>query len=112
RRRALVRAKTLPGASLATYRALEARIAASEPAWRIELVPPPAPLGVTIPAEDGEAALGIVQWAAQRSGRGVVLTGPAAQAEAAAEVLREGGIVVQLQGSAAPLRATWAPEGE
>ncbi|MBA4050624.1 MAG: hypothetical protein C0472_01830 [Erythrobacter sp.] len=111
RRRALVRAKTLPGASLATYRALEARIAASEPAWRIELVPPPAPLGVTIPAEDGEGPLGIVQWAAQRSGRGVVLTGPAAQAEAAAEVLREGGIVVQLQGSAAPLRATWAPEG-
>ncbi|MCL9999133.1 MAG: DUF389 domain-containing protein [Erythrobacter sp.] len=112
RRRALVRAEPLPGASLATYRALEARIAGSEPDWRIELVPPPAPLAVTIPAEEGEAVLDLVQWAAQRSGRGVVLTGPAAQAEAAAEVLREGGISVQLQGGGAPLRATWAQEGE
>lgn len=112
RRRALVRAKPLPGASLVTYRALEARIAGSEPDWRIELVPPPVPLAVMIPAEDGEGPLGVVQWAAQRTGRGVVLTGPAAQAEAAAEVLREGGISVQLQGTAAPLRATWAQEGE
>jgi uncharacterized hydrophobic protein (TIGR00271 family) len=112
RRRALVRAKPLPGASLATYRALETRIAASEPDWRIELVPPPAPLGVTIPAEDSAAALAQVAWAAQRAGRAVVLTGPAGEAEAAAEVLREGGIAVQLQGGGAPLRAGWAQEGE
>ena len=71
------------------------RIAASEPDWRIELVPPPVPLAVTIPAEDGEAALAQVAWAAQRTGRAVVLTGPASEAEAAAEVFREGGIAVQ-----------------
>ena len=40
RRHALVRARALPGAGLATYRALETRIAASEPDWQIELVPP------------------------------------------------------------------------
>ena len=112
RRRALVRARPLAGASLATYRALETRIAASEPDWRIELVPPPVPLAVTIPAEDGEAALAQVAWAAQRTGRAVVLTGPAGEAEAAAEVLREGGIAVQLQGGGPPLRAVWAQEGE
>ncbi|WP_285711326.1 DUF389 domain-containing protein [Erythrobacter oryzae] len=113
RRRALVRARPLAGASLATYRALETRIAASEPDWRIELEPPPAALAMTIPAGDhGAAALALVQWAAQRSGRGVVLTGPAGEAEAAAEVLREGGIAVQIQGGSAPLRAGWAQEGE
>ena len=110
RRRALVRAKPLAGASLATYRALEARIAAGEPDWRIELVPPPAPLAATIPAESGKpdaAALALVQWAAQRLDRGVVLTGPADVAGAAAEVLRAQGINVTLRSGAAPLRADW-----
>jgi len=112
RRRALVRAKPLPGAGVDTYRALEERIAASEPGWTIELIPPSAPLAVTIPAEEGEAALALLQWAAQRLGRGVVLSGPASEAEAAAEVLRGGGVSVQLRGGPVPLRATWAQEGE
>ncbi len=111
RRRALVRAKPLSGANLATFRALETRIAASEPEWRIELVPPPAPLSVTIPADGGEGALALVQWAAQRQGRGVVLTGPAGEAEAAAQVLREAGVAVGVRAGAAPLRASWAAEG-
>jgi uncharacterized hydrophobic protein (TIGR00271 family) len=114
RRRALVRAKPLPGASLATYRALEARIAASEPQWRIELVPPVVPLAVTIAVEDGEpdaAALALVQWAAVRLDRNVVLTGPAAQAEAAARVLREAGVAVEVRPGGAPLRAGWSTEG-
>lgn len=110
RRRALVRAKPLPGANLATFRALETRIAASEPDWRIELVPPPAPLSVTIPAEDGEAALALVQWAALRLDRGVVLTGPAGEADAVAEALREAGVAVETRAAAAPLRASWAAE--
>lgn len=114
RRRALVRAKPLPGANLATYRALEARIAASEPDWRIELVPPKAPLSVAIGVEDGEpdaAALALVQWAALRLDRGVVLTGPSGEAEAAAEVLREAGVAVEMRAGGAPLRAGWASEG-
>jgi len=111
RRRALVRARPLPGASLATYRALETRIASGEPDWRIELVPPPAPLNVTIPAgDDGAAAIALVQWAAQRSGRGVVLTGPADEAEPAAEVLRGEGIVVAVTPRDGPLSAAWAAQ--
>jgi uncharacterized hydrophobic protein (TIGR00271 family) len=112
RRRALVRAKPLPGAGFATYRALEERIAASEPDWRIELVPPLAPLAATIPAEESEAALALVAWAAQRLGRGVVLTGPADEAAAAAEVLRAADVSVAVRAGTTPLRAGWASAAE
>ena len=111
RRRALVRARPLPGAGLATYRALETRIAAGLSDWRIELVPPPAPLAAAIPFDDGEAdqtALALVQWAAQRQDRAVVLTGPDAEAAAAAESLREAGVTATARSGPAPVRATWA----
>ena len=117
RRRALVRGKRLDGATLATYRALEARIAAGEPDWTIELIPPAGALPAAIafdggePTEAGQAALAITGWAAQRLGRGVVLTGPTAEAEVAAEVLREAGVPVELRAGGAPLRAGWASEG-
>ena len=73
-------------------------------------ISPPAPLTVTIPAEDGEAALALVQWAALRLDRGVVLTGPAGEADAVAEALREAGVAVETRAAAAPLRASWAAE--
>jgi uncharacterized hydrophobic protein (TIGR00271 family) len=113
RRRALVRAKRLDGASLATYRALEARIAAGETGWTVELIPPAGTLAAEIPVEEGApdaAVLDLVGWGAQRLGRGVLLTGPADAAEAAAEALREDGVAVALRGGAAPLRASWAVE--
>jgi uncharacterized hydrophobic protein (TIGR00271 family) len=114
RRAALVRATPLEGAGLATYRALEARIAASEPDWRIELIPPPAPLPAVIAVTDGApdaAATGLVQWAALRLGRPVVLTGPASEAEAASKVLRDAGVSVTTRPAPAPLRASWANDG-
>ncbi|RNJ62482.1 MAG: TIGR00341 family protein [Porphyrobacter sp. IPPAS B-1204] len=116
RRRALVRAKRLAGADLVTYRALEGRIAASEPDWTIELIPPPGALPASIAFDDGEptdagaAALALTGWAAQRLDRGVVLTGPAAEAEAAAEALRGQGIAVTLRSAPGVLRAEWAEE--
>jgi uncharacterized hydrophobic protein (TIGR00271 family) len=118
RRRALVRARRLDGAPLAVYRTLEARIAATEPDWTIELIPPAAPLPQAIPFADGapdEAgarALALIGWAAQRSGRGVVLSGPANDAEAAADVLRLEGISVETRSDAGVLRADWADEGD
>ncbi len=115
RRRALVRAKPLPGAALATYRELEARIAVSEPEWQIEIMPPAVPLAATIAVENGEpdpAALSLVRWAAKRTDRGVVLTGPSAETEAVAEALRRGGVAVQQRLSGAPLRANWADEAK
>lgn len=118
RRRALVRAKRLDGASLATYRALEARIAASEPDWTIELIPPETALPAAIPFADGAPdaagtqALALTGWAAQRLGRGVVLTGDPDEAEAAAAILREAGTAVTISPGAGALRAGWAQESE
>jgi uncharacterized membrane protein len=117
RRRALVRAKRLDGAPLAVYRTLEARIAATEPDWTIELVPPEVALPAAIPFAEGAPdaagaqALAVTGWAAQRLGRGVVLTGPAEDAEAAAEVLRGEGVSVEVRPGAGLLRAGWASEG-
>ncbi|MBI1402389.1 MAG: TIGR00341 family protein [Porphyrobacter sp.] len=116
RRRALVRSKRLGDAGLDAYRTLEARIAATEPEWTVELIPPPVPLAATIPfAEDaptaeGNEALALVAWAAQRTGRAVVLTGKEAEAQAAAERLRGAGLSVEIQAGAGPLRAGWASE--
>ncbi|MCL9982443.1 MAG: TIGR00341 family protein [Erythrobacter sp.] len=118
RRRALVRAKRLEGASMATYRALEARIAASEPDWTIELIPPAAALPAAIPFADGapDAAgtqtVAVIGWAAARLDRGVVLSGPADEAEAAAVLLREEGVRVSVRPGSGPLRAGWAEQGE
>ncbi|QDH33084.1 TIGR00341 family protein [Porphyrobacter sp. YT40] len=114
RRRALVRAKRLEGASLATYRALEMRIAGTEPGWRVELIPPPAVLPA-IPVSEGTPnsdTLDLIGWAALRLDRSVVLAGPADQAEAAAEVLREAGVSVAVRPGTGPLRAGWADQGE
>jgi uncharacterized hydrophobic protein (TIGR00271 family) len=113
RRHALVRAKRLDGASLATYRALEARIAAKETGWNVELIPPAGTLATTIPVDEGKpdaATLGLVGWAAQRLGRDVRLAGPVEQAEAAAEELRKAGVAVAISPGSAPLRAAWAAE--
>ncbi|WP_086619119.1 TIGR00341 family protein [Erythrobacter tepidarius] len=117
RRRALVRAQRLDGASLATYRALEARIAASEPDWTIELIPPEAALPAAIafaggaPDEAGTRALELTAWAAARLGRGVVLTGNPDEAEAAAAILREAGVATTIRPGTGVLRVGWAQVG-
>lgn len=118
RRRALVRARRLDGAPLAVYRTLEARIAATEPDWTIELIPPAAPLPQTIPfadgapSEAGAAALDVIGWAALRLDRAVVLTGDPAQAEAAAEALQAEGVTADIRPAPGALRADWADEGD
>lgn len=116
RRRALVRARRLDGAPLAVYRTLEVRIAATEPDWTIELIPPAAPLPQAIPfadgapSEAGAAALDVIGWAALRLDRAVVLTGDPAQAEAAAEALQAEGVTADIRPAPGVLRADWADE--
>ncbi len=118
RRHALVRAKRLEGAGLAAYRSLETRIAATEPDWRIELIPPTTalpsaiPFGEDGPSEAGAEALAVIGWAAARLDRPVVLTGDSDQGELAAEDLRESGVSVQLRPATGTLRVTWAEERE
>ena len=113
RRRATVRAEVLEGATLGAYRALEGRIAATEPEWTIELLPPIGELPQNIgfddngPTPEGAQALATVEWAAKRIDLPIVLTGSEAQATQAAELLASRGISVTVRNGAGPLRADW-----
>lgn len=113
RKHALVRAARLAGASLATYRALEARIAMTEPDWTIEVLPPPLPLPRTIDldadglTEQGQETAALIGWAARRLGQPVALTGDAAAASAVADVLRQDRIDVRLTPTSGAVQAQW-----
>lgn len=117
KRRAVVRARPLPGAGLAAYMALERRIAAETPGWTVLLEPPPTGLP-PIPFEDdapnagGRAALDLVAWAASRTGRPVVVVGPRALADTASAALTELGITASIETGPAPVRARWADAPE
>lgn len=127
RRRAMVRAQRLDGASLAAYKALEARIADTEPEWTIELLPPLSDLPSAIafedievgegtanrraPTSEGSAALGVIEWAASRFDVAMRLVGPEADAQIAQEMLAARGVNVSVQSGPAPLRAQWGGAG-
>ncbi|MBE7217309.1 MAG: DUF389 domain-containing protein [Caulobacteraceae bacterium] len=66
-------AAALPGATLATYQALEGRMTAALPAWTVAVTPPPAPLptlsfarGDATLDEDARQAVLLSAWAAKR----------------------------------------------
>lgn len=117
--RALVRAKPLPGATLATYHALEARIAAGVPAWQVQVLPPPGGTLPSIafvadgdtkgqPTDTGRHALALLAWAAQRSGMGVVLRGGTeSERETAAAILAESHITPTLEPGGPQMTAHW-----
>ena len=113
RRRATVRAEVLEGATLAAYRALEMRIAATEPEWSIELLPPIGDLPREIafsedgPTPEGAQALATIEWAASRIDLPIVLIGPQAQATEAAELLAGRNVSVTVRSGPGPLRADW-----
>ena len=113
--RAVVNAAPLPGADLATYRSLEARVAAAEPRWKVSLVPPPAPLP-EIPADGDQrqAALATAAWAAKRLNLPIAVSGgSAAEAAAVVEALRKAGIDARDDGSRrGSLALEWLPPGE
>ena len=109
--RAMVRAQPLPGADLASYRALEERVAAAEPRWTIALIPPLAPLpDVELeggePTERGLEAIATAAWAARRLGLplGVSARRPR-QAEAVVAELRKAGVSASPVPGPAPPRA-------
>jgi hypothetical protein len=114
RRIATVTARPLDGASLAAYRELERRISAGEPDWSIRLRPPARPLPEIAydgdePTPEGARALALVGWAGQRVGVPIVLSGPEAQVDLAAENLEERGVTVRRQpGGTGAVTAAWA----
>lgn len=113
RRRAMVRAERLDGATLAAYKALETRIAETEPEWTIELLPPMVDLPQNItfgedgPTPEGAQSLAVIEWAAERIDLPVVLVGPSGQAAQAAELLGGRGVNVSVRSGNGPLRAEW-----
>ena len=114
RRIATVTARPLDGASLGAYRELERRISAGEPDWSIRLRPPARPLPEIAydgdePTPEGARALAIVGWAGQRVGVPIVLSGPEAPVDLAAETLEERGVTVRRQpGGTGAVTAEWA----
>ena len=118
RRRALVRARPLDGATLAAYRALEQRAGAQVDGWTVELVPPARALPTVtfegdVPDTSGDAALDLAAWASQRVGAPLVLTGQSEQTELVAERLRAAGArVQQVNPGAGPVRIGWGSVAE
>ena len=119
-----VRAERLDGANLAAYRALEQRIAGTEPEWAIELLPPlsdlPSVIGFEVatseeeseptfvPTEQGQAALDVIAWASGRLNVPIVIAGPEGEAGAAQAILAERGIEVSTRFENGDLRAEWS----
>ena len=118
RRRALVRAAPLEGATLSAYRALEQRADAQVDGWAVELVPPARALPVIafeddLPDQAGGEAIDLAAWASKRVGAPLVLTGPPAQTEVVAERLRAAGArVQQINPGAGPVRIGWGSVAE
>jgi hypothetical protein len=116
RRRALVTARPLPGATLAAYRQLEQRVAADAPGWRIFLRPPALALPEVAVDEEGTPdanALALAGWAIQRVGTPVELSGSDDAVDAVAAALAEQGVtqIVRTNGSGRTVRVSWiAPD--
>lgn len=118
-RRAIVRAVPLPGATLATYRALEDRVAATERDWSVQLVPPALALpdiafSEDAPTEQGAAALRLAAWAGTRVAAPIgVGGGNDANAEAAIAALREAKVDARRTEGTGPVSLRWlAPDAE
>ncbi len=114
--RAIVRARPLPGLTLAGWRILERRAAANTPGWEVELRPPLLALPSIPLNEEGEAtaegeqARAVIAWAARRLDMPVVLTGGDAEArDSLAQSLTEAGVTLtQTEGGPADaIEARW-----
>jgi len=118
RRRAMVRAQRLEGATMAVYRALEQRISEAEPDWIIELLPPSSELPDAIPFQEdgptiaGARALSTIEWAAKRVDRPIILIGDAEECTQAAEILAMRGVDVTVQPGSGTMRAEWGNVSE
>ncbi|GGB52126.1 DUF389 domain-containing protein [Blastomonas aquatica] len=116
KRLAQVRASPLPGATLATYRALEQRLSQAEPQWQMQLIPPPLALPLISFDDDEPDAVGVqnlalVTWAARRTGLSLTVQGAGNRADYVLTKLREAGIQAETNGSRnsdGPIRIDWA----
>ncbi|MGB5723716.1 MAG: hypothetical protein WBM39_04825, partial [Parasphingorhabdus sp.] len=99
KRRAMVVAKPLPGASLASYHALEQRVAAGAKNWTIKLQPPAVALPeLTITdnavAEASARNLDLIVWVSERVNLPLGINGKAADMEVVKKSLAAKNIIV------------------
>ncbi len=92
RRRAVVKAAVLPGATIRTYRVLEGRVAALNPEWQLRIEPPALPLpAVALDGDkvstDATQAFADIVWAAQRIEAPLGINGPSEAVSAMVEQL-------------------------
>lgn len=117
RRHARVKAKVLPGATLAAYRDLEKRITVTEPDWQIELVPPSLPLP-SLPMNNGEPTeaglenMALVSWAASRLDTKIRLAGPADAVEKARAIIADDDVAIETETRSGNLTVGWVRPGE
>jgi uncharacterized hydrophobic protein (TIGR00271 family) len=113
RRRAVVRANVLDGASLDAYRTLELRISATEPGWNVEVIPPVANLPAIEfadgePTENGLRAIELIVWASERIDLPIELIGYRGEMARASELLGARGVDVTTRYRRGTLQARWA----
>lgn len=111
-RRAVVSASALPGASLASYRALEQRVGTAAQGWSVELVPPAvAPETISFgddgPDPDGQRNLQTAIWAGQRLRLPLGVSGTADNADAVVAALTEAGIAAERLPGGGPVTLRW-----
>ena len=113
-KRIVVRSAPLPGSDLSAYRALEARVAATDSSWSVMLVPPAGPLP-DVKVEDGKAdsaAIETAVWAAQRLHLPIAVSGGRSDdAKAVVDLLRTDGVEAILkpnEGRTEKVRLSWA----
>lgn len=120
-RRAIVTARPITGAGLATYRELERRVAATAPDWSVELRPPPARMPDLVyagdtPDAETQVALPLIAWGSQRLDLPVRLTGRATDVARAATALQALGAqtagVSTTRARAGRISTAWAAPGE
>lgn len=110
-KRVQVRAASLPGAQLETYRELESRVASAEPDWTITLIPPPLALPSPLDKDSVPDAVATAAWAAARLHFAVSVAGPAKEKEAVEQQLRASGTPVVDGGRSRKLTLQWQPIG-
>lgn len=109
-KRMLARATPLPGARLAAYRLLEQRVAAVEPGWQVELIPPASgfdtvSFGEDGPDAEGQAAIDTAIWGAQRLGLPIGVSG--ARADEVVTRLTQAGVAAERLPGGGEVRFEW-----
>ena len=119
-KRAHVRAAGLPGADLASYRALEARVSSTQPGWTVTLVPPAGELpNVEFDGDEltpaGAAALETAAWAAKRLRLEIgISSASAVRAEAVRDALAAAGVQARVtgRGRTGEVQLQWLTPGQ